>query len=360
MVLPVILGSAVSDLGLADDQIGLVGSSLLSGAALSALVAAMLVRSLNWRMLAYTALALECVGFLVASEVDQFPHILMPLFLASVGGGIAVSLALTVLSDHTRPERMFGFALTSQVAFQVLGLLTLSWFVEPGRFDLCLYTLAGIAFIGLCLVLFLPVRGTMPMGTGGVSLSSIVGQPLALLSLAGCLLFFINIGAVWAYVERMGSLSGIAPNALGQVLAGSVACGMLGSLAAAWQDRRFGYVLPLTVATAGTLFALYLMQVPMSLVALSTAFAVYNFVWNYSLTYQYAVVTNVDKSGRFVAAAPAFHAIGGAIGPVVAAMLLTSTSLLPVNYIAAAAVVLSLAAFYLALSLADSRELRAG
>ena len=161
LVLPVILGAAGGDLALAADQVGLLGSSLLMGSAVSAIGAAMLVRRLNWRWLAYAALALECIGFLLSSQVDSYPHIMLPLFLASCGGGATLSLALTVLSDHPKAERMFGFSLTMQVAFQVVGLLMLSWFMVPGRLDLCLNVLAVLAVMGLCVVPLLPKHGVV-------------------------------------------------------------------------------------------------------------------------------------------------------------------------------------------------------
>ena len=350
LVLPVILGAAVGDLALAADQVGLLGSSLLMGSAVSAIGAAMLVRRLNWRWLAYAALALEWIGFLLSSQVDSYPHIMLPLFLASCGGGATLSLALTVLSDHPKAERMFGFSLTMQVAFQVVGLLMLSWFMVPGRLDLCLNVLAVLAVMGLCVVPLLPKHGVVIATSEHMSAADILKQPLGLLSLVGCLLFFVNIGAVWAYVERMGSASEISPRLLGQALAGGVATGMLGSLAAAWQGRRLGYALPLAIAVVGTLIALFLMQVPMTFVDFLLAFALYNFFWNYSLTYQYAVVTSVDQSGRYIAATPAFHALGGALGPIAAAMFVTQNSLLPINYVAGFAVILSLAAFYPATS----------
>ncbi|SVE10759.1 uncharacterized protein METZ01_LOCUS463613, partial [marine metagenome] len=53
------------------------------------------------------------------------------------------------------------------------------------------------------------------------------------------------------------------------------------------------------------LAAVVMLQVPMSMMQFFVAFAIYNFFWNYSLSYQYAAVARIDSSGRYVAATPA-------------------------------------------------------
>ena len=79
------------------------------------------------------------------------------------------------------------------------------------------------------------------------------------------------------------------------------------------------------------------------------ALALYNFVWNFSLAFQYAAVNAADQTGRSVAAAPAFHAAGGAMGPGIAALFVSSDSYIAVNILAASAVLLSLLLFVLAI-----------
>ena len=63
----------------------------------------------------------------------------------------------------------------------------------------------------------------------------------------------------------------------------------------------------------------------MSMAAYVTALVIYNFAWNFSLTFQYSAVNAVDGTGRGVAARPAFHGLGAAIGPGIAAAVQTIT-----------------------------------
>ena len=98
------------------------------------------------------------------------------------------------------------------------------------------------------------------------------------------------------------------------------------------------------------LAAVVMLQVPMFMMQFFVAFAIYNFFWNYLLSYQYAAVARIDSSGRYVAATPAFHSIGGAVGPLIAAVFVTSEQLIAVNVVAGIALLISFTLFYMALS----------
>jgi len=344
LVMPVLLGAAVIDLGLDEKQVGYMGAAVLAGSAISAVFAAAVVRNVSWRWIAVTGLGLQVTGLLISTLIDGFNLVMIPITIASLGGGITYSLALTVLSDHRAAPRLFGFSVASQVSFQVLGMLSLPLFMMPGGFDDCLILLGLIAFLGLPVVPLLPGGSRSQTEYAHLSAAQILAQPRGLMALFGCLFFFLNIGALWAYIERIGSLAGFDPATLGQVMAAGIAMGIVGSLTAAWQSHRMGLALPLGLSTAGTVLGLFLLTEPDSVALFLAGFGLFNFVWNYSLTYQYATVAETDNSGRFLAATPAFHGLGGAAGPAIAATYVSPGDLSAVTVIAGIAVVLSLGA----------------
>ena len=136
-------------------------------------------------------------------------------------------------------------------------------------------------------------------------------QPKVLYALAGCFFFFFNVGCFWAFIERMGNAAGYAPQIIGNSLAVGVAVGIAGSLAASWQGDSHGRLQPLLIATVGTVITAILLTLSSHLAVYILAVGIYNFAWNYSLAYQYAVVSAVDGSGRGIAVVPAFHALEG-------------------------------------------------
>jgi len=342
LIMPVVLGAAVTEFGLSEREVGLLAALLMTGSALSAVSALFWVRVLDWRLAARMALLLQGLGLAAVTQAQGFIAAGLAFLCISLGGGAVYSLVLTVLSDHHQADRVFGYSITAQVAFQVAGLLLLSQFTAPGGFDRLMWDLLALVAIGLVMTAWLPRRGVVG---AVVSITGILRQGRAALALLGCLFFFFNVGCIWAYVERIGALAGFGAHALGNGMALGVSVGMAGSLSASWQGNRFGRVWPLALGAAGTVLAVSFLLPVMSLAIFVLALALYNFVWNYSLAYQYAVVAAADKSGRCVAVAPAFHAAGGAMGPAVAALLVVPGNFLAVNVLAAVSVLVSLALF---------------
>ena len=339
LIMPVILAASVQEFNLSDQEVGFLAALSMTGAAIIAVSALFWVRAVNWRRAALTGLLVQGCGYALATQAQGFAGAGSAFLLVSLGGGAVYSLAITTISDHRQPERLFGFSITLQVAFQVAGMLLLARYATPGKFDELMWCLAGLAGSGLLFAFHVPASGKE---TPAFSFNGLFRQRKALSALCGCLFFFFNVGCIWAYLERIGSAAGFSAQALGNGLALGVSVGMVGALTASWLGTRLGRVMPLVIGTIGTVIAVAALVPEASLVIFVLALALYNFAWNYSLAYQYAVVAAADDSGRCIAAAPAFHAAGGAIGPAAAAMLITPGSFVVVNVLAGVGVVLSL------------------
>lgn len=349
LVLPLFLGAAAGEYDLTQQQIGLLASAVGGMSAIGSIVMMLIVRRVAWRPTTRIAFAVLIAGMAASLFVDNAVAFIACQGIAALGGGAAYSLAITVLSDSRNPDRDFGFSVAAQVAFQVAGMALLPGIIENKGLTGVISILIAFQAAGLLLSSFLPQHGrAVQQGSLG---GRILTAPV-LLAFAGCFFFFANVGAVWAYIERIAVLAEIAPGDIGKSLAIGVAAGIPGALLASALGERFGRLAPLTISAIGTVAALALLGPSMSLVGYIIAAVLYNFVWNFSLTYQYAGVNAVDRSGRAIAMAPAFHGAGAAVGPGVAAMFVTEQSLAAVNIFASASVIISLACFALAIMLA--------
>tara|TARA_R110001592_G_scaffold363372_1_gene685952 strand:- start:53937 stop:55085 length:1149 start_codon:yes stop_codon:yes gene_type:complete len=342
LVMPLYVGAAAESHALSQQQLGFLAACVAGGSAVSSVAMMFLVRRFPWRPMGAMTVLLLLVPMSASLFVEDVLAFMALQTMAALGGGATYSLALTALADSSQPDRAFGFSIAAQVAFQVTGMLILPNIVEGAGINGILSLFIAMELLGLGLVWLLPSGGKK---TTAVTSRALVSRlPLAL-ALAGCFFFFFNVGAVWTYLERMAVLSGFSPQDIGNALAMGVALGIPGALLASWCGDRFGRVVPLTVGAVGTLAALLMLTVEMAYVAYVLAIALYNFMWNFSLAFQYAAVNAVDSSGRGVAAAPAFHGAGAAAGPALAAFYVSSTSLVAVNWLAGAAVILSLMLF---------------
>ena len=352
LVLPLYVGAAAQTLKLSQQQLGFLAASAAAGSAISSVVMMFLVRRMPWRRLGTAALLLLLLPMIASLLVEDALGFMALQGLAALGGGSTYSLALTALADSRHPDRAFGLSLAAQVAFQVAGMLLLPRLVSGAGLDGVLGVFIALELLGLLLVRWLPDAGkALPPAA---SKAAIINLPV-LLALGGCFFFFFNVGAVWTYIERMAVLAGFESQQTGIGLAIGVFFGIPGALLASWCGDRFGRVGPLAVGAVGTLMALGLLNQAMPFATYVLAAALYNFVWNFSLAYQYAAVNAVDSGGRGVAAAPAFHGAGAAVGPALVALYVTQTSLVAVNIAAGIAVTLSLLLFVWAIGLASGR-----
>ncbi len=349
LVLPLYVGAAAEALHLNQQQVGLLASGVAGGSALSSVGMMLLVRRLPWRLTGAVCLFVMITSMVLSILVQNVALFLALQGIAALGGGAIYSLALTALADRHNADRAFGLSVAAQVSFQVVGMLTLPQLVTRAGIDGILAVFVLMEMAGLLLLFWLPRRGReLSVARNSASLFSLP----VLLALGGCFFFFFNVGAVWAYIERIAVLSGFDAVQIGNSLALGVSVGIPGALLASWCGDRFGRIGPLLVGTLGTVVAVWLLGQEMSLTAYVVAATVYNFAWNFSLPFQYATVNAVDVSGRGVAAAPAFHGAGGAVGPGLAAMYVTETNLAPVSWLSGGGVVISFILFALAVAIA--------
>jgi predicted MFS family arabinose efflux permease len=338
LILPLLISAAAEDFSLNETQLGYLAAAAMSGSAVSAALTIFWVRRINWKKTMLTAMLILGAGHLCAIFADTYSLLILAIIIASLGGGTAYSLAITILSDNKNPDRVFGFCIAAQVSFQVIGLLILPTFIESGGLDSLLTILASLAFLSLLAIRFLPASGK-EVGISNVLL--IFTQSKVVFALFGCLFFFFNVGCFWTFIGRMGVTAGYSPQIIGNSLAAGVSVGIAGSLCASWLGDKYGRLRPLLLSAIGTVITTALLSSSEALVIYVVAIALYNFVWNYSLVYQYAVVAAVDNSGRGVAIAPAFHAVGAATGPAIAGVLVTADNFMAINALVAVSVIIS-------------------
>lgn len=345
LILPLFVSEALHSLGFSEKQAGLFASVVMLGSTLSAVLAAIWVRRIDWHKALFLALAGLLAGNFISIFTDQFLPFLIAQFLVGFCGGAAYSLALTALSDSDQPDRYFGLSVAAQVTFQVIGLMAGPYLANFGGIDALLVCLVVLDVAALFLVRWFPANSKATVSNGDRA------SPLTLatmLALSGCFFFFFNVGCYWTYIELIGGAAGIDKEQIGLSLAGGVSLGIAGALFASWSGERFGRLGPLGIGAVGTVIAVTFLGAGLDATTLFISAALYNFAWNYSLPFQYATVNAIDRSGRGVAAAPAFHGAGGAAGPAVAAYVVTSESFHAVNYLVAGSVLISIVLFVLA------------
>lgn len=342
LVLPQFVEAVVTGLHFSERQVGWLSAVSAAGSTLSALAATLWVRRVCWRRAAYLTLAGLALANIVAMIWQQVAVFFPAEFAAGFCGGSLYSLALTVLSDGSRPDRSFGYSVATQVAFQIIGLAFGPWVLRMGGLSWLLAIFALLAAAAMALVRMLP-RGGRRVAEKHARFR-LVSSGTAL-ALSGCFLFFFNVGCYWTYVELIGTASGLRAQSVANALALGVGIGILGALLASWMGERRGRLQWIAWSALLSVCAALLLLGKVGLPSFALSAVLYNIAWNLSLSYQYATVNAVDGSGIGVAAAPAFHSAGAAAGPAIAAVLIGPGDHAVVIWLVCASVLASLGCF---------------
>jgi predicted MFS family arabinose efflux permease len=352
LILPILIGAAANSLNFDEQELGFMASSIMTGTAISSIFAVIWIRKINWKLAGYTSMLLMLFSHIVALFIHDEILFVLLMCIAAFGGGTLYSIALTVLSDSHHADRYFGFSIAAQVFFQVLGLIILPKFTMQYGINTLLVLFLILETIGLLLLRWLPYKGNKRVSTNNKADVNNVADGIlklkVIFALLGCFMFFFNVGVIWTYIERIGDNVGFSAEDIGLALSIGVFFGIPGALLASWVSERFGYVRPLALAALITLISVYMLIGSISFSNYIIALILYNASWNFSLTFQYSIVNHVDASGKGVAAAPAFHAMGAAVGPAITALYITSDNYSYANFLAITSVIISLLFFVFA------------
>lgn len=295
----------------------------LGGASFATFPAFWWLARVNWRRVLYVALLITIIGNLVSAAIGDPWTLGAVRFMTGLGVGTIMLVTMTTAGLTSNQERVFGFWQTGQIVFAAVALAAIP-FVLP---------VVGLSGIYVCLAI---VMGLLSLAvrfvpTGGGGASKLRWQDFenrvkrfAPIGLLGLILFYIAVGGVWNFVERMGDAAGFSPRFIGLTLSGVSIIGVAGALTATWLSTRLGRVLPFVAGLliiAVSFMILYGLS-SQSIYVLS-AF-LFKYGWWFISPYLLANMTTLDPSGRIIIATNFVIAFGQALGPFVVGLVLVT------------------------------------
>ncbi len=343
MVQPVFLGVIADQLGFDSKQLGLVAGVELAGAGAAAFTAVFWVRRVHWRAAAAVAISLVVIFNLISAVQTDFYAVATLRLLTGLAGGSAYAVFVAAIGDTLKTDRNFAYAIVGQVSFAIVGLVLFPHIAETWGIFGFLVGLATYALAVLPFVVWLPAKGVKDAGTIA---TADTGTPVpVLMGLAIQLIWYVGLGAIWAFLERLGSDAGLARTDIGNALSIGMAIGLAGAFAAIWIGDRFGRITPFAVAIIGQVIVLWLLSDIANWAVYVVAVSGYNVTWNLALPYLLGVITNSDTSGRLAVLIPTAQTIGATSGAMLAGFLISDFGLVAVLYLGAVCAVIALGAF---------------
>lgn len=353
LIMPVYMGAAADSLQLDESEIGSLAAADFAGLALASLLAPLWIRRVNWRVASSIGLSFMLLGNTASVYADSFNVLAVLRFATEFAGGAVASVALASLADTTRTDRNFALAIAAQTVFGTVALLGLPYLVGRWGVDSVFVSLVVVTLLVFLSVPYLTRQGRAHTVPSAGSKRTVL---LPFLGLIGMMLFFSNIGAIWAYIERIGAAAGLLATYIGQALAISNVVALIGALTAAFVGDRFGHLRPLMMVAVLQLAAVGLLGVRLDAMTFVLALSVYGFFWNFAIPFQMTATANADPSGRLIVLATAFQGAGAALGPGLVALLIRPGSFSAVYLVAAVCSVICLLLFAVVVRASESAE----
>ena len=325
LVGPLVVGALVTQLGFTPQQGGNMIFAELSGAALATFPALWWVGKINWRKVLYFALALTVIGNLASTQAAD-PWMMGAIrFVTGIGVGTIMLVTLTSTGLTANQERVFGFWQTGQIVFAAIALFAMP-FIVP---------VIGIRgfYVGLALIMALLALAVTSFPTGGAAMPAFGWSQLdtrikrlAPMALAGLIFFYLAVGGVWNFVERMGDAAGFDARFIGYTLSGVSVVGVTGALTATWLSTRLGRIIPFAagIVIIAVSFVLLYGLSSQNLFVMS-AF-LFKYGWWFISPYLLANMTTLDPSGRLITATNFVIAFGQGLGPFVVGLFLVEAA----------------------------------
>ena len=315
----------VEHLSFSEAQAGYIASAEMFGIACTTLLLIFIEARFDWRKLTALCLLIAAAGNLLSLSLADFEKLAALRFLTGMGSGGLMSLTFAMMGLTDKSDRNFGYIITWVLIYGALGILVMPWaFTTIGMNGVLLF-FALFNLSGLFFIRHLPGSGahrqepTTPE-SGGYSWS------LKGLSLLAILVYNTSIGIVWAYLFLLGLEAGIGEQTVANVLTVSQFLGIAGAFVAVVLQLRIGRIIPLQVSIIGTAIGIYLLVGNIALFHFALGVCLFNFLWNVSMPYLLATLASFDRRGRVVIYGICMQTAGYAIGPFIAATLLSAGS----------------------------------
>jgi MFS family permease len=316
-LLPVTLGSAADAYLLKDQQIGLLGSSLLTGWVLATVPAFFYMHKMDRKWVTTIGALVAALGSTASQFVEAVSLLYLTWGFAGFGMAMVFCVSIQLISELGNIERSFGLKLVSEVTGgAVLVYVFPVFIISVWHYAGASY---GVAAVYLSAIIFLRWVTPYPPKENEVTQNNNDSAPMeAWLALAGFLIFLCGVTGLWAFLERIGTDIGVTPNQMGTLLGILKLVGGLAGLTVIYASAKYGIRWPQIVAFMCVLIGVSILHLTQNI----AGYAVGTWIWEYGFclgtSYQFAAIARLDTSKRLVLLIPTCIGLAGMIGPALA------------------------------------------
>ncbi|MEM7281042.1 MAG: MFS transporter [Pseudomonadota bacterium] len=325
LVLPAMVGVLVDYAQMSDSLAGWSASVHSFAGAVIGLFFSLKIHRTNLRQVALFGLSAAFVadvisGFTAGASVPFFAA----RMAAGFGLGAAYVVSLAAFARYEGFERGFGIFVTLQFIVSGLGLYVIPVYSDVLGVQGMFFLFAGLDLLALCLFRFLPGvhSQTNPDETTGGELKILVTF-VALAGIVGFALFEAANNAQFTYIERFAVDIGLTEHQIGISLLIASLVGIPGAFCIVIVGQRFGIMPPLVLGIGVAVVGLSILINATSYTTYFVGSCFMGFSWAFCLPFIETLLASIDRKGSVIAAGSSLATLGGAMGPGLAALVVT-------------------------------------
>ncbi len=268
--------------------------------------------------------------------------------LAGLGGGLGFGYALKVCTASEHPTKSFGLLTGLMSIMMIVGFQAIAWLIgtktgADGVVDAdSVKTVArmvfGIyaAFSAFALAVYVTNRAPAPADDAASSpaqtKASGMPPPIVLIGLLAIVLSFMGQGSIWAFLQTLGTAHGFSVGGVANAMSAWAILGVIGSFSVAALPHHLPRWMAIGVAMLVLYAGLYALYAPQSLIWYVVGCGIGGFYWNFALPLMLGLLARVDHTGRGSVLGGTMSSLGGAIGPMLASMVIQGNNYQPVGW----------------------------
>ena len=340
---PLIVGGVIDDYGFSEQQAGTMASLEGAGLVTGILLSTFWIRKVSWTFALLTGLVTYALLNMVSASISDFTLLVSLRMLIGLIAGSVFAIVCAAMGDNREPDRAFGIGQGIQGVMMAAIFAGAPLFMADRDVGMVFYVLAGLALaMLLCLPRF-PAAGIAHVQSSEYVEKTYVH--LIWVGLIGGTLYYISIFGFWAFVERIGMSAGLDADTINYALSASLVAAIIGGFIAALAGVRFGRTIPLVIVLVGQLLVLLLLKGDFSVTMFYVATCAYQFLYIIATCYLLGVIAVMDHKGKYVVMMNGFLGIGAAMGPSLAAAMITDDSYYGINLMAMLGIFLCIGMF---------------
>jgi predicted MFS family arabinose efflux permease len=326
--MPMLVGSLADTLGFDEQQLGWLASADLMGIFVASIAASMLVNRVNRQLLVYVGITVAIIANFSSTIFHQFENLFIIRIIAGLGEGMCYSVGVATLAGTHKTARNFSILLFVLVAVNAIELYTFPSISDKWGVDGIFLFFCGAFILTYFFVRWLPASNKESSiqeasSTDYQNIKTTIPAWIPWLCLAAVACVYINVGAFWAFIERLGVDAKLSDDFISSTLAIGTLFTLSGCAIATWMGNKYGQSKPLIGAFALMTAILFLLAFKVTPVSYVIAATVFNFCWLFIDVFQLGTIGNIDHSGKYAALVPGAQGLTQSISPAFAGFILS-------------------------------------